>query len=116
MKYCPEIVKEIADNIRNGRLQKDAAILANITEETFYQWMKKAEFSESIKKAQSEFKKQLEIRIQKAAGTTWQAAAWMLERRFKDDYSTRQENTGKDGEPLKVQTYILPDGSKIKFE
>lgn len=111
MKYCPEIIIEISDHIRQGRTQKDAAILSGISEAIFYEWLKdssKVEFLECIKKAQSEFKKQLEIRVQKAADVTWQAAAWMLERRFKDDYALRTEYTGKDGQELKL-TIIHPD-------
>ena len=113
MKYCPEIVKEIADHVRQGRTQKDAAILSNISEKTFYNWIDTySNFSQELKKAQSEFKKQLEIRIQKASGTTWQAAAWMLERRCKEDYSLRTEHTDKDGEALFSQIVITIKGAK----
>lgn len=31
-----------------------------------------------------------------------ETSKWYLERRMKDEFSTRQENTGKDGEPLKI--------------
>jgi hypothetical protein len=40
--------------------------------------------------------------IQKAADTTWQAAAWWLERKHKADWSSRVEQTGADGSPVKV--------------
>jgi len=30
--------------------------------------------------------------------------------------SDKQEHTGKDGGPIEVQTYILPDGSKVEFK
>lgn len=33
----------------------------------------------------------------------WQAATWMLERRFPDDYSPRREITGRDGAPIQVE-------------
>ena len=33
----------------------------------------------------------------------WRAAAFILERRFPDDYGKRSEVTGKDGGPVKVE-------------
>ena len=116
-KYNPEIVKEICDHVFNGATQRDAALMSDITEETFYTWLKEhPEFSESVKKAHAKYKEQLVSRVKKASDKSWQAAAWILERRYKEDYALRQEITGKDGEPLPSQTYILPDGSKIEFK
>ena len=40
--------------------------------------------------------------IQRAADTTWQAAAWWLERKHKAEWSSRVEQTGADGSPVKV--------------
>jgi len=103
MKYTSEIVEMLCDHIKQGRTFKDAALLCDITETTFQRWKNdpdKSEFSASIKKAEAVFRKQLEVRIQKASDTTWQAAAWLLERRWKDVYSLRNEITGKDGESL----------------
>ena len=37
------------------------------------------------------------------APTDWRAAAFLLERRFPDDYGKRSEITGKDGGPVKVE-------------
>ena len=37
------------------------------------------------------------------APTDWRAAAFLLERRFPDDYGKRTEVTGKDGVPVKVE-------------
>ena len=112
MKYCKELTDEICNHLREGRTQKDAAILANISKETFHQWLLKPDFHDRVKKAQSEFKKQLEVRVQVASNTTWTAAAWMLERRFKDDYALRQEFTGRDGESLTKFTLTL-EASRI---
>ena len=112
MKYCSELTDEICQHLKEGRTQKDACILSNINNDTFHDWLKKIEFSEKIKKAQSEFKKQLEVRVQVASNTTWTAAAWLLERRFKDDYALRQEFTGRDGESLTKFTLTL-EASRI---
>ena len=37
------------------------------------------------------------------APTDWRAAAFILERRFPDDYGRRAELTGKAGRPVQVQ-------------
>ena len=108
MKYSKEIVKQICDHICNGSTQKDASYLSNIHIDTFHDWMNnKPEFSESIKKAHAKFKEQLITTVKKASSNSWQAAAWILERRYKEDYALRVENTGKDGEPLQVQKALV---------
>ena len=101
MKYSIEIANEICDYVEGGSTQKDAAIMCGIVEETFYAWRKeKSEFSESLKKAHANHKKTLLKTIADASDKSWQAAAWILERRYKEDYSLRQELTGKDGDSL----------------
>lgn len=104
-KYNPDIVDEICKYLRAGNSQKDSALLAGISEDTFYEWMKKSEFSEPIKKAEKECKARNIAIIQKAAEKSWQAAAWYLERKFKDEFSLRNELTGKDGKDLPTPIY-----------
>jgi len=120
VKYCPEIVEEIAGYIIEFGKQKDAAILAGITETTFHEWIKdkrKPEFAKSIKRAQAIFKRNRIGRIKKAGKKgTWQADAWLLERLYRDEFSPRQENTGKDGEPLPAPVIILDNGDQTKPE
>ena len=92
MKYGKEIIKEICDHVFNGATQKDAAAMSNISEDTLYDWLKeKPEFSESIKKAHAKYKEQLIARVKKASDKSWQAAAWILERRYKEDYALKHE-------------------------
>ena len=99
-KYNSEITDEICRYLRAGNSQKDSATLADISEETFYQWMKKPEFAEPIKKAEQECKARNIAIIQRAAEKTWQAAAWYLERRYNSEFALKQLNeiTGKDGQ------------------
>lgn len=104
---------------------KDKAIYTalGISETSYYDYLKKAEtlsgkgslsdynklileFSESIKKGRAE----AEIRnlglIQKAAKTTWQAAAWHLERSNPEDWGNKmkidQKVSGDKDNPLNV--------------
>ena len=105
MKYSSEIVKEIANYIRAGNSQHDSAILAGINPDTFYSWLKdKSDFSDSIKKAEQVCKSRNIAFIQKAAEITWQAAAWWLERKYKDEFALKniQEYGTKDGKPLPI--------------
>jgi hypothetical protein len=91
MKYGPEKTAEISEHLRTGSNRTDACILCDISYETFTVWMQKTEFSEAIKKAEAECKNRNIKIIQKAAITTWQAAAWWLERKFQDDFALKQK-------------------------
>ena len=66
----------------------------------------KSEFSEAIKKAEAESRdtgKEFAIKaIFKAMQDgKWQAAAWWLERKFKDEFAARTE-LGIDGDEIKI--------------
>jgi len=92
-KYNKEVVEQIASNIAAGYTQEDAAISADITTSTFYEWMNKhPEFSDAIKKAHAQRKARWVKLIQNAAmePKTWQAAAWLLERFYPDDFAKRE--------------------------
>jgi len=87
MKYSPEMTKRICDFLKAGNTQKTSAIASGISEDTFYTWMKEIpEFSESVKRAEEEAVARNVAIINKAAQDTWQAAAWWLERRRRDEF------------------------------
>lgn len=90
-KYTPEMVEEICKWIRLGNSNKDAATIAGVCEETFYSWQKEhAGFSEELKKAESEFKSARIMRIMEASKKSWQASAWLLERKYPLEFSLRR--------------------------
>lgn len=89
MKYSPEKTQEICKRLEVGLGRTDACILSDISYETFTQWMKKPEFSENIKKSEIKCKERNISIIQKAAITTWTAAAWWLERKHADEFAQR---------------------------
>ena len=101
MKYGKEITDEICKYLQGGSSNRDAAALVGITEETFYQWVKKPEFSEAIKKAEGAAAVKW-LRVIEAAGKeSWQAMAWKLERRYPRDYGRQvQEHVGDAGQPI----------------
>lgn len=96
-KYKPELIRKICKYISEGSSNKDAALLAEISEETFYAWQRsKLEFSESIKKAEAERKRHLIDIVFKAAEKQWTAAAWYLERVYPEEFGLRKENQAPD--------------------
>ena len=119
MKYTPQTIDGICRYLRVGNSQRDSALLGGIAESTFYEWMKEAEFSECIKKAELECKARNIAIIQKAAETTWQAGAWWLERKYSSEFALKQINEwqGKNGEPITVQIigggFVPPTGSPL---
>lgn len=96
MKYGPEKTEELCQLLRNGSNRNDACCIADIANDTFYQWLQKPEFSEAIKKAEATCKNRNIAIIQKAAITTWQAAAWWLERKHQSEFAIKikTEETG----------------------
>lgn len=95
MKYGREMTETIAKELRTGSNRTDACVMAGISYETFTVWMQKPEFSDAIKKAEVACKNRNIKIIQKAAITTWQAAAWFLERRYRDEYALKHLEPGE---------------------
>ena len=91
MKYSPEIIEEICGYLREGLKRDDACVLADIAQSTFYEWMHEQEFSEAVKKAELHTKRTNIAIIQRTAQHNWFAAAWWLERKFKDEFSALQQ-------------------------
>lgn len=103
-KYSPELVEEICKHIENGVLNKDAALLCDIGESTFYEWLREKdadgkdnynyhpEFAEAIKKAEASRKRNFISQIVKASKDQWQAAAWYLERVYNEEFAKRSIN------------------------
>ena len=116
-KLTEDSIKKACEYIRAGNYAVVVCQYLGINESTYYNWIKKAEedmqlgtdsiytkFFESIKKAEAEAEIHNIRIIQTAADTTWQAAAWYLERKHKDRWSAKQitELTGKDGNDLNI--------------
>lgn len=102
-KYNDETVQRITQALRAGNTRRAACAYANIDQSTFANWLKQnSDFSDAVEKAEGDAEVRNVSIIQKAADTTWQAAAWWLERKHKAEWSSRVEQTGADGSPVKV--------------
>jgi len=101
MKYSPEMTKKICDLLAAGAHRVEVCKAANITISTFYEWLSKSEFSESIKKAEERGLEILEFealtKIRNAE--SWQSAAWLLERRLGHKYALNKPEIKEDEAP-----------------
>ena len=100
-KLTPEVRKRIIQALQLGASFKDAAEYGDICYKTFYRWFKKGkenqkseynEFYKLVSKARSNFNLKLLLRIEQAASEgNWRAAAWLLERRCRDEYGKKTD-------------------------
>jgi hypothetical protein len=107
MKYTPDTVKDICDNIELGLTREDSARAAGISKETFYTWLKeRPDFSDAVDRAWINFKKIHLSVIRLAAaprkvggGNDYRASEWLLERRLPDEFAEKKktEHSGEIG-------------------
>lgn len=91
-KRTPEVEQRICDALRSGNTRRAACAYAGIDEKTFANWLARfSDFSDAVKKAEGDCEVRNVAIIQKAAQTTWQAAAWWLERRQPEHWRQRQQ-------------------------
>lgn len=131
-----ELREVIIEAIKNNMPWQAAAQLVGVTPAAICQWKQygrfaeakklqgerlnpneKAylEFLEGIRKAESEAMQRSLVIIQKAAPTRWQAAAWLLERKWPELFALHRvlEVSGPDGGPIEVSHVDL---SKLSTE
>lgn len=114
-KYSKERVAQILDAVEKGATYEIAAGAAGISYQTLNEWRKdKPEFSEQLAAAEGRAGLKWLGRIEQAADQgTWQAASWLLERRFPHQYGkTVQDVNAKVSGELGLTVVITerPDG------
>jgi len=118
-KLTPEVHQRIVQFLRHGNSQRAAAEAAGITESTLQLWLAQgasgnnrfSEFSEDCKKAQAEWQAGMVRVVERHAvgadglPSTWQAAAWLLERRDHKNWGRKvsAEHSGPGETPIKVE-------------
>jgi hypothetical protein len=105
-KYNSKIANEICSNIEGGMSQKDSAILAGISEDTFYAWRKeKSEFSESVERAILRYKQCLVSKVNSYAFKDGRLALEVLSRKWPHEYGRREVlAVPKDDQSQKIMT------------
>ena len=118
-KISREIIDKIKTAILAGAYVETAAAFAGISKETFYQWLKKGagaksgiyvDFSDAIKKAMAEAELRDVMVINKASQTSWQAAAWKLERKYPGRWGQRARlDLTTDEKPVTIQYQLIDE-------
>lgn len=118
LKLNDELIDKAHRLISEGHYAVVVCAYLGISEVTYYDWLKKAKqhieegknsiyvkFSKSIQEAEAKAEMRHLQNIAKAATDgTWQASAWLLERKHKNRWSNKQEIqlSGDEDKPLKV--------------
>jgi transposase len=101
-KLTPELFSAIVDAIRSGNYAQVAAATAGITEQTFYEWLRRGRdepdgiyrrFADAVLAASGEAEQEKLERLRREAladDGDWKAAAWWLERRFPKRWGKQQ--------------------------
>ena len=103
-KLDKDLITKLSEFVRTGLSNKDAAMACGIAESSFYAWMKKGredhEADEisiewmlywALERAKADLQNDLLASINVAAMKgDWRAAAWLLERRFPEDFGKTQ--------------------------
>ncbi len=97
----------ILDAISRGYTQRDASKLAGISEDTISLWKKDSEFSEQMEQKEIEYKYSLLSTIHKAGERSWQACAWILERKYNSEYGKPKDDSNPNEELERRQKLIL---------
>lgn len=118
LKFTEENRKIILDALRDGFPKSRAALLAGVSIDRFFDWLRegktnpeafpeKAKFAEEVELAVVEGQKVLSDRIRQTAlsgaPNTWQAAAWVLERTAPEEWGRRDKVEVEGGEKPLIQ-------------
>jgi hypothetical protein len=98
--------EDLIENLRTGMTIEAACLLAGIGRTTYYRWLDEDEkWADECKSAVRFAEAVLLERVKQLAmdKMDWRAFAWILEKRFPDDYGKRQE--------LKVESTQSSDGT-----
>lgn len=121
-----ELVSAVVLNyVRNGLPIAQACLAAGVSTRTFREWKKVSPpLSAALKKAESEFELKHIQNINVHASESWQASAWILERKFPERYAKRVINVEpkqvdssgilvKVPEPKLIETTIKADDDGV---
>lgn len=103
-KLTEELIQRMASLKGDGLSNKDICRAVGIHEATLYRWLSKPSgrlhraLGESLKKAEADYKRTLLTTIREAAtkkNGQWTAAAWLLERKYPDEYAQTTRDRGE---------------------
>ena len=95
-KLTKEGIKDALRLCRVGMTDKDIAAYLGVAPETYSRWINhprtdnQRQLCQAMKKGEVERKAALVNRIMNASDVSWQAAAWLLERKYPQEYAKAQ--------------------------
>lgn len=106
----PDIVNKLEQAFSMGCSDLEACLYAGISKQTLYNYQAK---NPQFVDRKEQLKKQLVLKARTVIADALNrkdenTAKWYLERKAKNEFSTRQEVTGEDGAPIVPTIEILP--------
>lgn len=92
-KLNADVIAEAVRLVKAGLSDADVSAIIGVRADTFCKWKNQpknelqAQLGQELKKAESERKGALLARIMKATEGNWQAAAWLLERKYPAEFA-----------------------------
>ena len=84
----------VLEALRQGNTRRAACQAVSISPDTLYRWMaEERTLSDAVQKAESEAEFEAIKHVKAAFSESWQAAAWWLERRRRDDFGRNEKLT-----------------------
>lgn len=120
-KLTPELQEQLCKLLQVGITIEDACAEVGISDRVFHKWQARAlernerlyvQFFQAVVQAKARSKIRSVLRIDKAALKDWRADAWLLERRFPEEFGKRDQvkvHEAEKGEPFR------PPGSHSKL-
>lgn len=101
-KMNPDIVGKLVAAFARGYNDTEACDYAGINRDTYYEWLKKdSEFADKITSSKMRPNmKAKEVVLDAIENGDVKSSQWWLDRKARDEFATRQEMTGQDGEKL----------------
>ena len=110
-KYSRAVAGRICREVAKGSTREGAAALAGISERTLFEWRAASpEFADALQKADARFQAAAVATIRKAARQprNWTAMAWLLERKFPQQWGRIDRQLARGDAP----PVALPDEYK----
>lgn len=115
-KLTEERRAAILNNLRTGLSVKSAAERTGVSYQTYADWLRRgrgehprlrqtqfwADFAAEVDRVLAEAEAQAIRKVHQAADTDWRAAAWFLERRFRERWGRQTEQPVAAGGEVKV--------------
>ena len=108
-KLTEKLIDQMAELKADGLTNRDICRAVGINETTLYRWLNKPSgglhraLREALKQAESGYKRTLLTTIREAAlrkNGQWTAAAWLLERKYLDEYAQTTRDRGEKAEEV----------------